>query len=101
LRPPIVASRTASVTTTVWIDRPASVMGATLAAASIDGSSARRAANPSAALRVGTTATGRSLIVATCRAASTTFGLFGSRRTSRAGMDPTASSSSPVLGLAD
>ena len=58
LRPPIVASRTASVTTRDWIARPASVIGPALPAASSCGSSARSAANPSAALRVGTTCTG-------------------------------------------
>ena len=81
--------------------RPASVIGPTLAAASCAGSRASSAAKPSAALRVGTTDTGRSLIEATWRAASTTFGLFGRSRTSRAATAPTASSSSPVLGLAD
>ena len=77
LRPPIVASRTASVTTSVWMARAASVIGPALAAASRPGSSASSAAKPSAALRVGTTVTGRSVIEATWRAASTTFGLFG------------------------
>ena len=46
-------------------------------AASLSGSSARSAAKPSAALRVATTATGRSDIDVTWRAARTTFGLFG------------------------
>ena len=45
---------------TVWIARAASVIGPALAAASSVGSSASRAAKPSAALRVGTTATVRS-----------------------------------------
>ncbi len=62
---------------------------------------ASNAAKPSAALRVGTTETGRSLMSATWRAASTTLGLLGRSRTWRAGTDWTASSSSPVLGLAD
>ena len=101
LRPPIVASRTASVTTSVWIARAASVIGPALAAASRLGSSASSAAKPSAALRVGTTVTGRSVIEATWRAARTTFGLLGRTMISRASTASIASSSSPVLGLAD
>ena len=62
LRPPIVASRTASVTATVWMARAASVIGPAFAPASRFGSRASSAAKPSAALRVGTTTTGRSLI---------------------------------------
>ena len=89
--PPMVASRTASVTTRVWIARAASVIGPAFAAAPSVGSRASRAAKPSAAFRVGTTATGRSVIAATWRAARTTFGLLGRSRISRA--------STPLDGL--
>ncbi len=56
---------------------------------------------PSAQLRVGTTWTGTSVIEATWRAASTTLGLLGRISSSSAVVARTASSSSPVDGLAD
>ncbi len=100
-RPPIDASRTASVTTNVWMPWPASVISVALAAASRFGSIARSAAKPSAALRVGTTTTGRSVIEATWPAASSTFRLLGRTMISRASTLSITSSSSPVLGLSD
>ena len=92
--------RTASVTWTDWIARLASVIGPALAAASSVGSRARRAAKPSAALRVGTT-TRRlsSQTFAACSAARRTFGLLGRSRTSRARARRATASSSPVLGI--
>ena len=80
--PPIVASRTASVTTTVWMPRPASVIW-------VDVGRARRGSGPWPAARrsprprcaSGRPTTGRSLMSATWRAARTTLGLLGRSRT--------------------
>ena len=68
----------------LWIARAASVIGPRSPRRSSVGSRASSAANPSAAFRVATTATGRSASAATCRAARTTLGLLGRIRTSRA-----------------
>ncbi len=100
-RPPIVASRTASVTWSVWIGpRPASVIGPTFAAALSSGRGRAARRSPRRRCGSGTTATGRSAIAATWRAARMTFGLLGRSRTSRASSASIAASSSPVLGLA-